>query len=79
MLKELNQKRRSRITRNAGSLLPTHGRLHPYLVFLDPRLLTVGGAELLLVPPLILEPLPLEVDPGWAGPTSHCRHYCLPI
>ena len=37
-LKKPGQARRSRITRNAGSFVPTHNMPHPSLVFLVPKL-----------------------------------------
>lgn len=77
MLKEPGQAWRSRITRNAGSLLLTHGM--PRLSLLSSQTFTVGGAELLLAQPVILEPLTPEVDLDWARPMGHCRHYCLTL
>lgn len=76
MLKKPGQAWRSRITRNAGSLLLTG---MPRLSLLSPQTFTVGGAELLLAQPVILEPLTPEVDLDWARPMGYCRHYCLTL
>lgn len=51
----------------------------PFSCILGSQTSIVGGAELLVAQPLILESLLPEVDPGWAGPTGHCRHDCLPV